>query len=149
MTDGEMRVTPHHRRCLPAAEFLQDMQRGPVLHVPARPSVPEIVPAEILDSAVLPTLPSVSVDAVITDPPYLGRYKDRLGRILANDCNPAAVVGVYAELYRVLKPNSFCVTFYGYPKLGAFVRAWTDAGFNTVGQWSGANPMPPVPASCA
>jgi DNA modification methylase len=40
---------------------------------------------------------------------------------------------VYAELYRVLKPNSFCVTFYGYPKLDAFVHAWTEAGFDTVG----------------
>jgi DNA modification methylase len=71
--------------------------------------------------------------AVITDPPYLGRYRDRSGRTLANDDNPAAVVGVYAELYRVLKPNSFCVTFYGYCKLDAFVHAWTEAGFDTVG----------------
>jgi len=83
--------------------------------------------------AVLPMLPSASVDAVITDPPYLGRYKDRTGRTLANDDKPSAVVGVYAELYRVLKPNSFCVTFYGYPKLDAFVHAWTEAGFDTVG----------------
>lgn len=83
--------------------------------------------------AVLPTLASASVDAVITDPSYLGRYKDRTGRTLANDDKPGAVVGVYAELYRVLKPNSFCVSFYGYPKLDAFVHAWTEAGFDTVG----------------
>jgi DNA modification methylase len=82
---------------------------------------------------VLPTLPRECIDAVITDPPYLGRYKDRTGRTLANDDKPSAVVGVYAELYRVLKPNSFCVTFYGYPKLDAFVHAWTEAGFDTVG----------------
>ena len=83
--------------------------------------------------AVLPTLASASVDAVITDPPYLGRYRDRDGRTLANDDKPSAVVGVYAELYRVLKPNSFCVTFYGYPKLDDFVHSWTEAGFRTVG----------------
>lgn len=83
--------------------------------------------------AVLPTLASASVDAVITDPPYLGRYRDRTGRTLANDDKPSAVVGVYAELYRVLKPNSFCVTFYGYPKLDDFVHSWTEAGFSTVG----------------
>ena len=83
--------------------------------------------------SVLPTLPSACIDAVITDPPYLGRYKIRTGRMLANDDKPTAVVGVYAELYRVLKPNSFCVTFYGYPKLDAFVHAWTEAGFDTVG----------------
>jgi site-specific DNA-methyltransferase (adenine-specific) len=83
--------------------------------------------------AVLPTLAGASVDAVITDPPYLGRYKDRTGRTLANDDKPSAVVGVYAELYRVLKPNSFCVSFYGYPKLDDFVHSWTEAGFRTVG----------------
>jgi DNA modification methylase len=83
--------------------------------------------------AVLQTLPSESVDFVLTDPPYLGRYKDRDGRTLANDDDPAAVVGAYAELYRVLKPNRFCISFYGYPKLDAFVHAWTEAGFDTVG----------------
>lgn len=82
---------------------------------------------------VLPTLPRASIDAVITDPPYLGRYKDRTGRTLANDDKPEAVVGVYAELYRVLKPDTFCVSFYGYPKLDAFVHAWTLAGFDTIG----------------
>jgi DNA modification methylase len=83
--------------------------------------------------AVLQTLPRESVDFVLTDPPYLGRYKDRYGRTLANDDDPAAVVGAYAELYRVLKTNRFCVSFYGYPKLDAFVHAWTEAGFDTVG----------------
>lgn len=96
----------------------------------------EFVPSRIIHGDcldILPTLPGESVDAVITDPPYLGRYKDRTGRTLANDDKPSAVVGVYAELFRVLKPHSFCVTFYGYPKLDAFVHAWTEAGFDTVG----------------
>jgi site-specific DNA-methyltransferase (adenine-specific) len=88
----------------------------------------------------LRSLPAESIDTVITDPPYLGRYRDRSGRTLANDDNPAAVVGVYAELYRVLKPNSFCVTFYGYCKLDAFVHAWTEAGFDTVGHMVWAKP---------
>lgn len=83
---------------------------------------------------VLPALPSESIDFVLTDPPYLGRYKDRFGRTLANDTNPAAVVGAYADLYRVLKQDRFCLTFYGYPKLDAFVHAWIQAGFDTVGR---------------
>jgi site-specific DNA-methyltransferase (adenine-specific) len=83
--------------------------------------------------SVLQTLPNESVDFVLTDPPYLGRYKDRFGRTLANDDNPTAVVGAYAELYRVLKRDRFCISFYGYPKLDAFVHAWTEAGFDTVG----------------
>lgn len=82
---------------------------------------------------VLQSLPDGSADFVLTDPPYLGRFKDRTGRTLANDDNPAAVVGAYAELYRVLKRDSFCISFYGYPKLDAFVHAWTEAGFDTVG----------------
>lgn len=96
----------------------------------------EAIPSRIIHGdclEILPTLPGECVDAVITDPPYLGRYKDRSGRTLANDDNPEVVGGVYAELYRVLRPNSFCVTFYGYPKLDAFVHAWTEAGFYTVG----------------
>jgi len=82
---------------------------------------------------VLQSLPDGSVDFVLTDPPYLGRFKDRTGRTLANDDNPAAVVGAYTELYRVLRRDSFCISFYGYPKLDAFVHAWTEAGFDTVG----------------
>jgi adenine-specific DNA-methyltransferase len=82
---------------------------------------------------VLRTLPSDSVDLVVTDPPYLANFRDRLGRTLANDDKPEAVVGAYSELYRVLKPNAFCLTFYGYPRLHHFVRAWTEAGFDTVG----------------
>jgi len=82
---------------------------------------------------VLHSLPEASVDFVLTDPPYLGRFKDRTGRTLANDDKPAAVVGAYTELYRVLKRDSFCISFYGYPKLDAFVHAWTEAGFDTVG----------------
>jgi adenine-specific DNA-methyltransferase len=42
--------------------------------------------------AVLPTLPDASVDVVLTDPPYLGRYRDGFGRTRANDDNQAAVV---------------------------------------------------------
>ena len=41
---------------------------------------------------VLKGLPDSSVDFVLTDPPYLGSYKDRDGRTLANDPNPQAVV---------------------------------------------------------
>ncbi|MDB6104016.1 MAG: methylase [Gammaproteobacteria bacterium] len=33
----------------------------------------------------------------------------------------------------MLKPDAFCITFYGYPCLHHFVKAWTEAGFATVG----------------
>jgi hypothetical protein len=38
----QVRVTPHHRRSLPASQFLQDMERRPVLHVPRGPGVAQM-----------------------------------------------------------------------------------------------------------
>jgi site-specific DNA-methyltransferase (adenine-specific) len=84
-------------------------------------------------SQVLSTFPEASVDLVIADPPYLGRYRDHLGRTLANDDKPEAVFAVYEQLFRVMKEGSFCVTFYGWVKLAGFVRAWDEAGFRVLG----------------
>jgi site-specific DNA-methyltransferase (adenine-specific) len=82
---------------------------------------------------VLRSLPSESIDAVITDPPYFVRYRDRSGREIANDDNPASVLGAFTDIYRLLKPDSFCVCFYGWNRVDAFFQAWTDAGFQPVG----------------
>jgi site-specific DNA-methyltransferase (adenine-specific) len=83
--------------------------------------------------AVLKTLPAASVDLVVTDPPYLVRYKDRSGRSIKNDDNPDVIHAAFAEQYRVLKPDTFCVSFYGWNHIDTFFRAWTDAGFRAVG----------------
>lgn len=74
-----------------------------------------------------------SIDLIVTDPPYLARYKDRDGRTLANDDNPEAVLSVFDEAYRVLKPNSYCISFYGWNAIAEFSGAWAKAGFKTVG----------------
>jgi site-specific DNA-methyltransferase (adenine-specific) len=84
-------------------------------------------------NGVLQTLPSESVDFVLTDPPYFVRYKDRSGRSIANDDHPASVLGAFNDLYRVLKPNTFCVSFYGWNSVAAFFEAWKRAGFTAVG----------------
>jgi site-specific DNA-methyltransferase (adenine-specific) len=83
---------------------------------------------------VLKSLPDRSVDFVLTDPPYLVRYKDRSGRTVKNDCgkHPESVLGAFAELYRVMKPNSLCVSFYGWNRVDAFFRSWKDAGLTPV-----------------
>jgi adenine-specific DNA-methyltransferase len=81
----------------------------------------------------LQLLPDACVNFVLTDPPYLVRYRDRLGRTVANDDDPAWVTGAYAELYRVLKPDSFCLTFYGWGHVDTFFHAWRVAGFRAVG----------------
>lgn len=84
--------------------------------------------AEILTNA-----PDQSVDLVVTDPPYLCRYKDRFGRTLANDDNPEAVLNVFDQIYRTLKPNSYCISFYGWNAIAEFSGRWADLGFKTIG----------------
>nr|WP_246279230.1 DNA methyltransferase [Paraburkholderia ultramafica] len=52
---------------------------------------------------------------------------------MQNDTNPDSVLGAFKDVYRVLKPDTFCVSFYGWSKVDAFFEAWTDAGFKPVG----------------
>jgi DNA modification methylase len=82
---------------------------------------------------VLPAIPSESVDFILTDPPYFVRYKDRSGRSIANDDDPESVLGAFNDLFRVLKPDTFCVSFYGWNSVAAFFEAWKRAGFTAVG----------------
>lgn len=86
------------------------------------------------DSAqILQSLPPASVDLVVTDPPYLVNYRDRTGRRVAGDDSPDSVLPCFSDLYRVMKPNSFCVCFYGWNSVDLFLTAWKDAGFAPVG----------------
>lgn len=94
----------------------------------------------------LKILPSESVDLVVTDPPYFVRYRDRAGRTIANDVDPASVIDAFTDVYRVLKPNTFCISFYGWNRVDAFFRAWRRAGFHPV--WSGTRTMHRAPGSC-
>jgi adenine-specific DNA-methyltransferase len=82
---------------------------------------------------VLKDLPERSVDFVLTDPPYLVRYHDRQGRSIANDDNAAWLTPAFAEIYRVLKHDRFCVSFYGWSQADKFFAAWRAAGFYPVG----------------
>lgn len=77
---------------------------------------------------------SDSVDAVITDPPYGVRFRGKRGRwpVMAGDGDMTWVANAYAEMYRVLRPDTFCVSFYGWPQADAFIQAWTSAGFRMV-----------------
>src|SRR5688572_21883584 len=81
----------------------------------------------------LRTLPDASVDLVVTDPPYGVRYRDRLNRTIANDDHPERILGAFNDVYRVLKPDTFCVSFYGWNRADVFLAAWRHAGFVPVG----------------
>ena len=101
--------------------------------VPTRPGnfINRVINADCLD--VLPRLPSRSVDFVLTDPPYLARYRDRTGRSVENDDRDRWLAPAFAEIYRVLKNDRFCVSFYGWPRVDSFFAAWRAAGFRPVG----------------
>jgi DNA methylase len=81
----------------------------------------------------LPMLQSGSVNFILTDPPYITRYKSRDGRSVPNDDNDAWLKPAFAEMYRVLAPNSFAVSFYGWPQADKFMQAYRAAGFRIVG----------------
>ena len=85
---------------------------------------------------VLRGLPSASVDFVLTDPPYLASYRPRDGRIIANDSNDGWLRPAFAEIFRVLRPDAFCVTFYGWPAADLFLSAFREAGFRPVSHLS-------------
>lgn len=82
---------------------------------------------------ILRTLPDGSVDLVLTDPPYGVNYHDRTGRGIENDNGVEIVSAAFRDLYRVLKPNTFCVSFYGWSNVDLLFRSWRAAGFRPVG----------------
>jgi len=78
-------------------------------------------------------MPPRSVDFILTDPPYITRYLDRSGRSVMNDDNTEWLRPAFGQAYRVLKRDSFCVSFYGWSKADLFLTAWRDAGFRIAG----------------
>jgi site-specific DNA-methyltransferase (adenine-specific) len=74
-----------------------------------------------------------TVDFVLTDPPYLAHYCSRDGRTIANDSDGAWLKPAFAEIFRVLRRDSFCVSFYGWHQADKFIAAWREAGFRLAG----------------
>ncbi len=68
--------------------------------------------------------PDACIDLVVTDPPYAVRYQDQQGRKIHNDDNTRWLHPAFSELYRVLRDDSFCVSFYGWTKVDRFITAW-------------------------
>jgi DNA modification methylase len=85
---------------------------------------------------ILPTVPSGSVDFLLTDPPYLVGYRPRNGRAMSNDSDDAWLKPAFAQMYRVLKADGFCFSFYGWPHADRFMQAFRAAGFRPVGHFS-------------
>jgi adenine-specific DNA-methyltransferase len=82
---------------------------------------------------VMGQMPSETVDLVCTDPPYVCRFQSRDGRTVANDDRDDWLAPAFTQMYRVLKPNRLCVSFYGWNRVDRFFAAWKAAGFHPVG----------------
>lgn len=85
-------------------------------------------------------LPDASIDLILTDPPYVVRYRDRTGRAIPNDDNDRWIFPAFYEAHRVLKPDSFCISFYGWNKVDRFLSVWRDCGFTPVGHFTWVKP---------
>ncbi len=86
--------------------------------------------------AVMGKIPDESVDFILTDPPYLVNYRSRDGRSYPNDDNDRWLKPACAHMYRILKPDRFCVSFYGWNQADKFIDAWREAGFRLVGHFT-------------
>lgn len=84
---------------------------------------------------IMSRLPAELADFALTDPPYAVRYHNRNGQQLRNDDNTAWIAPAFRQLYRLLKPDAFCVSFYGWNKADIFISAWKAAGFRVVDQF--------------
>ena len=78
-------------------------------------------------------MPAQSVDFILTDPPYIAAYKSRDNQTIRNDDNAAWLSPAFAHMHRVLKDDSFAISFYGWPKVDLFFSAWKSAGFRIGG----------------
>jgi site-specific DNA-methyltransferase (adenine-specific) len=82
---------------------------------------------------IMQAMPAGGVDFVLSDPPYLAAYRSRDNRTILNDDNAAWLPRSFAQMCRVLKPDAFAVSFYGWPKVDLFFSAWKSAGFRIGG----------------
>jgi adenine-specific DNA-methyltransferase len=82
---------------------------------------------------VMRQMPAASVDFILTDPPYLVNYRSRDGRAIHNDVDNRWLKPSFVQAHRVLRPDRFCVSFYGWSKADQFIAAWREAGFRLVG----------------
>jgi adenine-specific DNA-methyltransferase len=84
---------------------------------------------------ILPTLPGNSIDFVLTDPPYLVNYRGRWDgerRSIVGDDDPSWLVPAFSELWRVLKADSFAISFYSWTHSDLFVGTFKALGFRLV-----------------
>ena len=93
--------------------------------------LPQLIQGDCVDA--LTALQSGSVDLVVTDPPYVARYRDRSGRCVAFDDRADWIRPAFDQIARVMRQDSLCVSFYGWTAITEFMTAWKTAGLKPVG----------------
>jgi len=84
---------------------------------------------------ILPQLEAETFDLVLTDPPYLVSYSGRWGSELEpieGDSDSSWVLPVFSQINRALRPDAFCLSFYGWPHAEIFLNAWRQVGLRPV-----------------
>ena len=84
---------------------------------------------------VMRDFPDAAFDFVLADPPYLVNYQGRWDgdrRTIIGDKDGDWLRPAFTEIWRVLKDDSFCLSFYGWPHSEVFVGLWKELGFRLV-----------------
>lgn len=84
---------------------------------------------------ILPTFAAESIDFVLTDPPYLVGYTGRWDsgqKQIVGDEDPSWLRPAFEEVWRLMKPDTFCVSFYGWPHVDTFLGVWKAIGLRPV-----------------
>src|SRR5205814_145854 len=110
------RTRPKHDHRLAAGGLLKGPPMKPITDFLDRVIHGDCIP-------IMRSMPSASVDLILTDPPYLVNYHARDGRHYANDTNDRWLCPAFREIHRVLKPDCFCISFYGWPWVERFMHA--------------------------
>lgn len=114
------------------SRFIRPRRLGPVPELAESPALPsgQVLHGDCL--TILRELPADSIDLVLTDPPYACNYRDRAGRQVANDNRSDWIAPAFAEIARVMRNDTFCVSFYGWHVVDRFMAAWRTAGLRPV-----------------
>ena len=84
---------------------------------------------------VLPHLPEASFDFVLTDPPYVVEYTgnwNRKHKPIQGDDTPDWLEPVFRQVFRLMVPDTLCLSYYGWPHADIFLTSWKAAGFRPV-----------------
>lgn len=97
---------------------------------PLRFLLDNIIPGDCAEE--MQRIPNGTIDLVVTDPPYIAKYKDRSDRQVMNDDNWRWIAPAFSQIYRVLKEDSYCVSFYGWQHIEKLMTIWKFLGFYPV-----------------